>query len=332
MPYKARLQEGQERKRKKPTYRVTNCHEYNQSLKQRGKISLYFPDGDLLSQFINASPYTRGVSGRTSSYHAPYVELIYTFYRLFSWGMRQIAGYVQDYWKTLGLDIPVPSYGHLSDLFSKLHITVKQRCKRLARRLANGENVTVIIDSTGLSFDRASQWYEEKYGKKAARTPWRKMHLAIDPDMNIHTIEITGTDVSDSEGMDRILPTDLPIDRVIADGAYCSIERGEALSDRGIVAVIPPPSHAVVHGDENTKVHDQTVQYILDKGSVYAFHKKHGYGLRALVEAQISRIKRCIGAKLLTQKLGSQEREGVVIANIINLWNSFGRPVSAKNA
>jgi len=101
----------------------------------------------------------------------------------------------------LGLDIPVPSYGHLSDLFSKLDITVKQRCKRLARRLANGEDVTVIIDSTGLSFDRASQWYEEKYGKKAARTPWRKMHLAIDPDMNIHAIEITGTDVSDSEGM-----------------------------------------------------------------------------------------------------------------------------------
>jgi hypothetical protein len=37
MPYKARLKDGQERKREKPTYRVANCHEYNQSLKQRGK-------------------------------------------------------------------------------------------------------------------------------------------------------------------------------------------------------------------------------------------------------------------------------------------------------
>jgi hypothetical protein len=45
-----------------------------------------------------------------------------------------------------------------------------------------------------------------------------------------------------------------------------------------------------------------------------------------------SRASSDIGAKLLTQKLESQEREGVVIANIINLWNSFGRPVSAKNA
>jgi hypothetical protein len=45
------------------------------------------------------------------------------------------------------------------------------------------------------------------------------------------------------------------------------------------------------------------VRYIEDKGRIYAFHKKCGYGLRVLVEAQISRIKRCVGAKLLTQKL-----------------------------
>jgi hypothetical protein len=83
------------------------------------------------------------------------------------------------------------------------------------------------------------------------------MHLAIDPDMNIHAIEITGTDVSDSEGMDRILPTDLPIDRVIADGAYYGIERGEALNDRGIVAVIPPPSHRRCH-----RQHHQPVEFI----------------------------------------------------------------------
>ena len=50
------------------------------------------------------------------------------------------------------------------------------------------------------------------------------------------------------------------------------------------------------------------------------------------MEAQIFRIKRCIGATLLTQKLESQKREGIVVANIINLWNAFGRPISVKNA
>jgi hypothetical protein len=76
MPYKARLKDGQERKRKKPDYRVTNCREYNENLKKRGKISLYFPEGDLKAQFITASPYVRGVSGRLPSYSRPYVELI----------------------------------------------------------------------------------------------------------------------------------------------------------------------------------------------------------------------------------------------------------------
>jgi hypothetical protein len=98
----------------------------------------------------------------------------------------------------------------------------------------------------------------------------------------------------------------------------------------GMTPVIPPPVHAVVHGKENTTWHDQIVQSIKDHGSVYAFHKKYGYGLRSLVEAQISRIKRCIGSTLLTQKIESQKGEGVIIANIINLWNSFGRPVSVK--
>ena len=47
MPYKARLKTGEARKRKKPEYRVTNARAYNQSLRKRGMIGLYVPDGDL---------------------------------------------------------------------------------------------------------------------------------------------------------------------------------------------------------------------------------------------------------------------------------------------
>jgi hypothetical protein len=97
-----------------------------------------------------------------------------------------------------------------------------------------------------------------------------------------------------------------------------------------VTPVIPPPAHAVVHGGERTRWHDQIVGYIKNKG-IHAFHRKYGYGLRSLVEAQISRIKRCIGERLLTQKLASQQGEGVIIANLVNLWNSFGRCVCVKN-
>ncbi|WP_232450836.1 transposase, partial [Burkholderia ubonensis] len=65
---------------------------------------------------------------------------------------------------------------------------------------------------------------------------------------------------------------------------------------------------------------------------IHAFRNKYGYGQRALVESQISRIKRCIGARLLTRRLESQQREGVIIGNLLNLWNAFGRPACVKTA
>jgi hypothetical protein len=104
----------------------------------------------------------------------------------------------------------------------------------------------------------------------------------------------------------------------------------EQLNAGGITPVIPPPKHSVVHGHDTTTWHDKIVQYIKDKGSVYAFHKKYNYGKRALVESQFSRIKRCIGSSLLTQKTESQKQEGNIIANIINKWNSLGRCISLK--
>jgi hypothetical protein len=68
MPYKARLKQGEARKRKNTEYRVTNARAYNLSLKKRGVISLYFPCSELKAQFINAKPYTRGDSGREPTY------------------------------------------------------------------------------------------------------------------------------------------------------------------------------------------------------------------------------------------------------------------------
>jgi hypothetical protein len=152
---------------------------------------------------------------------------------------------MEDYWATRGLDIPVPSSSQLCERFAAVQVSVTQRCEQLARRLASGEAIIMIVDSTALSFGRASEWYEQKYGRKATQTPWRKMHLSIDADMNVHAIHITTTDVSDSEGMGAVLPADLPVDRVIADGAYYGIERTEALSRARVTPVIPPPAHAV---------------------------------------------------------------------------------------
>ena len=187
-------------------------------------------------------------------------------------------------------------------------------------------------DSTGLGFTKSKSWYEEKYGKVCAQRPWRKTHLSIDPDMNIHGLEITETDVADISMMDSLLfETEVKnLEKVIADNSYYSVQGGEFLYNKSILPVIPPPAHSVIHNKDGTRWHDNITDYIETKGTIYAFHKKYGYGQRSLVEAQISRIKRCIGDRLKTQKISSQKREGIIIANIINQWNAFGKCIAVK--
>jgi hypothetical protein len=152
----------------------------------------------------------------------------------------------------------------------------------------------------------------------------------MDPEMNIQALEVTANSVADIEMQEALIPTNIALNKIIADGGYYSIEGVERLFLQGITPVIPPPRNAVVHDKPNSPWHDKMVNYIKTKGSVYAFHKKYGYGLRALIEAQFSRIKRCIGSSLLTKKSDSKKTEGIIIVNIINLWNSFGRPVTVK--
>ena len=121
MPYKAKLKNPSPTPREKTCYKykVNNWPEYNQSLKKRGKLSLYFPKGDLVCQFINDTPYQLGFSGQSQTYKEPYIELIYTFYKLFGWGLRQMTGYFEDLWQGKGLDIPVPSFRSFKRSFFK---------------------------------------------------------------------------------------------------------------------------------------------------------------------------------------------------------------------
>jgi hypothetical protein len=335
MPFKTKFKNPRKTTRKKPVYKVANWTEYNKSLKKRGTLTLYLPYGDLKSHFINEETYVAGVAGQQPTYSDAYIELIYTFYRLFGWGLRQITGYFDDLWQIKKLEIPTPSFGHLSDLFAHLPVSVRQCCNKVAKRLENGEPVTLIMDSTGFRFGKAISWYETKYNKPCVQRPWRKFHLSMDQDMNMYDVAITETEVSDRAIMNHFLTLkdpDLNIEKVLADGAYYSIDGVQRMAEQGIIPAIPPPSNAVVHGRQDTTWHDTVVQYIKDKGSVYAFHKTVGYGLRALVEAQISRIKRCMGSSLKTQRLESQEREGKIIANILNQWNTFGKCICVKAA
>ncbi|MGF6851228.1 hypothetical protein OKW29_000114 [Paraburkholderia sp. CI3] len=46
---------------------------------------------------------------------------------------------------------------------------------------------------------------------------------------------------------------------------------------------------------------------------------------------QIVYLHQSLGARLPTRKIESQEHERVIIANLVNLWNLFGRTACVKN-
>lgn len=258
-PRKARLKTGEPRKRKKPGYRGTNARAYNQSLKKRGQLSLYCPDDELKTLFINAHRYVKGASGRDATYIDAYTELIDTSYRLFGLGMCQITGQAEEFWAICGFDIALPGFAHLSCRFAVLTISIRQRRERLRRCLANGEAVSLIVDSTGMQFGRANEWREQKYARESAHTQWHMVNLSIDPDVNVHAVGVTETTVADAEATDALLAVDCHVDRLIADGTFNSIETTETWSARGVLPVIPPAAHAMIHGDSHTRWHDRVL-------------------------------------------------------------------------
>lgn len=40
----------------------------------------------------------------------------------------------------------------------------------------------------------------------------------------------------------------------------------------------------------------------------------------------------CIGSRLLSRRLESQQREGVIFVNLVNLWNSFDNAICVETA
>lgn len=116
------------------------------------------------------------------------------------------------------------------------------------------------------------EWYLKKYGKQSDRRSWCKLHIAMDQDFNNLAVHITNCETADINELEPLLENaDLHVSKVIADKAYYSIDGVQSMSDKGIMPVIPPPKDAVVHGQNHTTYHDKIVQYIKDKGTVYAW-------------------------------------------------------------
>ncbi|MFA3919481.1 transposase [Ruegeria hyattellae] len=108
MPYK--FNDARRNKFPKAKYRVTNCSEYNESLRQRGDVTLWVSD-DVVQNWASPRRKTRGGQARYSDLA---IEICLTLRAVFRLLLRQTQGFVLSIAKLMGIDLAVPDFSILS--------------------------------------------------------------------------------------------------------------------------------------------------------------------------------------------------------------------------
>jgi hypothetical protein len=191
-----------------PTYKTKNWPSYNEALRQRGSLTIWFDP----AMAWEAAP--TGKRGRQPSYSDAAIQTCLTMKVLFGMALRQTTGFVESLLRLIGLDWNVPDFGTLCRRQRTLVVKLPYR--------GSPGPLHLLIDSTGLKVEGEGEWNARKHGGPKRRV-WRKIHLGIDEGtLEIRVMEVTSSDVGDApmlpELLDQSAP-DQPIASVTADGA-----------------------------------------------------------------------------------------------------------------
>ncbi len=301
----------------KQNHKITNWQEYDASLRQRGSLTVWFTDAAIAAWKAEART-TRGGQPR---YSGLAIATALTLRSVFRLALRQTEGLIGSIIALLGLDLAVPD-----------HTTLSRRAETLdiVRPRPGSGPVHLLVDSTGLKLCGSGEWLLEKHGTKTRRD-WRKLHIAVDADTGqITAAALTTSDVDDASQVGVLLDqVDGPVASFTADGAYDQDGVYGAVAARHPQAsvIVPPRSSAVPSDTAQTAptMRDRHLQIIAERGRM-AWQKASGYHWRALVEADISRLKRVIGDGLRSRADRRRATEVAIAVNALNRMLELGRP------
>lgn len=103
------------------TYKTTNWPAYNEALKRRGSLTIWF-DPEMK---WDAAP--TGKRGRRQTYSDAAVQTCLTMKVLFGMALRQTTGFVESLLKLVGLDWTVPDFSTLSRRQNTLAVNIPYR-------------------------------------------------------------------------------------------------------------------------------------------------------------------------------------------------------------
>lgn len=316
MPFKHN--ESRSHKFIKPKYKVTNWPEYNDSLRQRGDITIWFTEAAINEW----RPTKTGARGRPQEYSDHAIETALLIRQVFHLPLRQTEGFMHSMTRLMNAAISIPDFSSIS----RRSIELPRHVLSKARQSGS----LVIVDSTGLKVYGKDEWHQEKHAVLARRT-WRKLHLAVDENHEILACELTTPEVGDPSAVTDLLDQiDTPFETFMGDGAFDGESTSQAVLSKQPDAqiVVPPHKTAVVSSAGDTQ-RDEHIRVIAAHGRI-AWQKKNGYGLRAHVELAIQRYKRIIGSVMKARALPQQKTEAWVSASALNMMTNLGMPVSVK--
>jgi Transposase DDE domain len=307
---------------KKSTYKVRNWKDYNQSLINRGNLTVWVDDSAIEAwHAVEAS----GRKGRICTYSDEAIECALTLRSLLSFPLRQTQGFIIGLFKMLGLKLSVPTYSTLSRRGESLEVEIP--------RLNWTRPINVLIDASGLKVFGEGEWKMRTHGKDKRRT-WRKIHIGIDREsQEIVAVTLTESNVHDSKETAALLSQIESVASVTGDKGYDNRNAHDPIAAKGAKAIIPPRSGAALKlknltwGDveRNRLVREN---HLLGKN---AWKTGSGYTKRVLVETAFCRYKKIIGPMLHSKKLSTQKTEVRLACKILNKRTHLGMPKSYKS-
>lgn len=198
--------------------------------------------------------------------------------------------------------------------------------------IPKGEDIHILVDSTGLKIYGEGEWKMRTHGKSKRRT-WRKFHVGIDAKTQaIVACEITEANVHDGTMLRPLLePISDKVEAVTGDGAYDSKSNYGTVKSWDAIPIFPPPENATVnkYSDPLRRSYVERIKELGDDESARKKWKQEvGYHQRSLVETAMFRFKTIFGDKLSSRRFDNQRAEAQFKAFMLNKMTSLGMPSS----
>ncbi len=302
-------------------YKIRNWSDYNQSLINRGNLTIWFDDA-AIAAWNAVEP--NGRRGRDQTFSDQAIECALTLRRLFRLPLRQTQGLLDGLFAVLKIPLTSPYYTTLCRRAAALDVDLP--------KIDSGKPLHIIVDATGLKVHGEGEWKMRVHGKDKRRT-WRKLHLAINRESHeIVAITLTESNVHDSLQTGALLSQTTDVESVTGDKGYDNCNAYGPIARAGARAIIPPRSGAALKtkgltwGDveRNRLLHEH---HLLGKKE---WKTASGYSRRSLVETAIGRYKGILGAGLRSRKMATQVTEARIGAKILNRMTHLGMPESYK--